>query len=258
MKETLGNRFKDYFAPKYWGTEGAHECIRPTRPVDAQTLQKLINEGIIEPVRRLRRIHFAVYDLIFRRFIASQSKPAIVKKQVAKASIEAIIKGGRTVSLGEINIESYIEPVFDGFMKFYRYVAFSEPLKSGLYVFRKDEFEVREKSEKPLLTQANVIKLMKEKGIGRPSTYAKIVETLFKRGYVTLERKWKKGIIPVSLGKMVYEYLNSRYSDLVSEERTRELEEKMKWVEEGKVKYDELIKELHKELSLYNLIPGDK
>ena len=97
---------------------------------------------------------------------------------------------------------------------------------------------------------------MKEREIGRPSTYAKIIDTLFKRGYVTFEKSTRRGIVPLLLGKKVYEYLVERYSELVSEERTRALEKKMKAVEEGSVDYKELIRELNKELSQNNLIPG--
>ena len=131
-----------------------------------------------------------------------------------------------------------------------------KPVKPGTYSFKEGEFEAREIHEKPLHTQASIIKLMKEREIGRPSTYAKILDTLFKRGYVSFEKTAKRGIVPLLLGKKVYEYLTERYSELVSEERTRILERKMKAVEEGSVDYRELIRELNRELSQNNLIPG--
>ena len=256
LKEQLGDEFSNYYSPRTWGAGGAHEAIRPTRPIDANTLRSLISEGVIEPVRPLTKAHYKVYDLIFRRFIASQSKSAKVRKLTFKAIAKAKLKNGEEVEIGTKDVEVYVEALFDGFLRFYSYIALKKPVRSGTYVFKEGEFEVRERHEKPLHTQASIIKLMKEREIGRPSTYAKIIDTLFKRGYVTFEKTTKRGIVPLLLGKKVYEYLTERYSELVSEERTRILERKMKAVEEGSVDYKELIRELNRELSQNNLIPG--
>lgn len=64
---------------------------------------------------------------------------------------------------------------------------------------------------------------MKKSGIGRPSTYSKIVNTLLDRRYV-IKTKLKKKLLPTKLGVNVYNYLIHTYEKLVSEERTRELE----------------------------------
>ena len=256
LKEQLGEDFDKYYSPRTWGTGGAHEAIRPTRPIDAGTLRSLISEGIIEPVRTLTKAHYRVYDLIFRRFIASQTKPAKVKKLLFRASAKITLRNGKEVSIGEKTTEVYTETLFDGFLRYYPYIKPKRAVRPGTYMFKEGEFEVRERHEKPLHTQATIIKLMKEREIGRPSTYAKIIDTLFKRGYVTFEKSTRRGIVPLLLGKKVYEYLVERYSELVSEERTRALEKKMKAVEEGSVDYKELIRELNKELSQNNLVPG--
>ena len=256
LKEQLGNEFNNYYNPRTWGAGGAHEAIRPTRPIDASTLRSLISEGIIEPVRPLTKAHYKVYDLIFRRFIASQSKSARVKKLIFKAIAKIKLRNEMELNIGERNAEVYVETLFDGFLKYYSYIMFRKTIKPGTYLFKEGEFEVKEKHEKPLHTQATLIKLMKDREIGRPSTYAKIIDTLFKRGYVTFEKTTKRGIVPLLLGRKVYDYLTKRYSELVSEERTRVLEKKMKAVEEGSVDYKELIRELNKELSQNNLIPG--
>ena len=58
------------YVPREWRSEGAHECIRPTRPLNVEKLRELIREGIIRLVRPLTRNHFRLYDLIFRRFMA--------------------------------------------------------------------------------------------------------------------------------------------------------------------------------------------
>jgi len=254
MKEVFGDKYVEYYQPRRWGEGGAHEGIRPTRPIDTQTLRKLIADGIIEPVRRLTKYHFSVYDLIFRRFMASQAKPAKVRKQIGKVAIEVITKDGKSYSLGEVDVEVYIDVLHDGFLKFYSYIRVSKPLTPGTYILTK-EFRIYDRSEKPLHTEASLVRLMKEREIGRPSTYAKIIDTLFKRRYVMHIRKGE-GIVPSLLGRVVYDYLVRQYGRLVSEERTRLLERKMKEVEEGKARYSDIIKELFEELESEVGIPG--
>ncbi len=102
-----------------------------------------------------------------------------------------------------------------------------------------------------LYTQGDIIALMKERKIGRPSTYAKIVETLMRRGYV-VETKGRKKLLPTEKGIKVYHYLVSKYRDLVSEERTRELEEIMDRIEEGIEDYIKVLGgELYSEIQRY-------
>jgi len=99
----------------------------------------------------------------------------------------------------------------------------------------------------PLYSQADLVALMKEKGIGRPSTYATIIQKLLDRRYV-LESKEKKRLIPTQLGIKVYSFLTENYAELVSEERTRELEETLDAVAEGKKDYQEAIRETYEEI----------
>jgi len=262
MKEKFGDKFEDYFQPRTWGEGGAHECIRPTRPIDTETLRNLINEGIIEPVRRLTRAHFAVYDLIFRRFMASQSKPAVVKKAKGVAKVTILLSDGTAVKLDPLNFEVYSDIIFDGFTVFYRYFNVRQVPEEGKYVISSG-FTLKEWYREPLHTQASLIREMKEKEIGRPSTYAKIVDTLFKRHYVAYIAVKEKGgrrelgIVPLPLGREVYSYLQSNYEKLVSEERTRFLERRMKEVEEGKARYEELLDELYDELRQFRIVEGE-
>ncbi len=262
MKEKFGDKFENYFQPRTWGEGGAHECIRPTRPIDTETLRNLISEGVIEPVRRLTRAHFAVYDLIFRRFMASQSKPAVMKKAKGVAKVMIMLNDGTTVKLDPLNFEVYSDIIFDGFTIFYRYFNVRRVPKEGKYVI-SGGFTLKEWYREPLHTQASLIREMKEKEIGRPSTYAKIVDTLFKRHYVAYIAVKEKGgrrelgIVPLPLGREVYSYLQSNYEKLVSEERTRFLERRMKEVEEGKARYEELLDELYDELRRFRIMEGE-
>lgn len=99
--------------------------------------------------------------------------------------------------------------------------------------------------EKPLFTQSEIIQMMKTKGIGRPSTYAAIIEKLFLRNYI-VEKNGK--ISPTLDGIKVSQYLNSHYKDFVGEERTMKLQEEMDLVESGKVAYKNLLEKIYDEV----------
>ena len=247
LKDALGSEFSSYYSPKSWGVGGAHEGIRPTRPIDSQTLRKLIAEGVVEPVRRLTKEHFAVYDLVFRRFIASQTKPARVRKQRVKVVFEVLTHDGERIRIGEQEVSLYVDVIFDGFNRFYRLITPKKLPEIRKHEFERGKYDIVVKFEKPLHSEASLVKAMRDREIGRPSTYAKIIDTLFKRGYVTYDRAGR-GIIPRPIGVEVYSYLIKNYSNLVSEERTRSLERRMKEVEEGKVNYEDVINELNEEL----------
>jgi reverse gyrase len=250
ITEKLGDK---YFRPRRWGEGGAHECIRPTRPVDEQTLRDLINEGVIEPVRRLEPRHFAVYDMIFRRFMASQAAPARVARARLRANLKLVgYVGGERREVQVNNIEAGevyvlgIEGTFDGYLRFYVNVPLidRDTLRSLSSIVCKPPLP-KEKGKKrtvypceirlvwigkegTLLSEADAVRKMKERRIGRPSTYAKIMDTIKKRRYVEHNRV----LVPTILGMEVSRYLLRKYGEFVTEEKTRELEERMRAVEE--------------------------
>jgi len=144
-------------------------------------------------------------------------------------------------------------------------------LKEGTYqVVEREEFtdEVGQKVEQHLnsamkiykfvplaypYTQGSLIEEMKNRGIGRPSTYAQIVQKLLDRGYV-IERK--NFLFPTKLGKEVYNYLMrlKEAERFVKEEFTRILEELMDKIERGEAHYIEVLKDLYWEvLKIENL-----
>ena len=232
LREVYGDRVEELYKPRAWGVGGAHECIRPTRPIDAERLRELISEGVITPVKPLTKNHFKLYDLIFRRFIASQMKPARIVKQIVIVKVGGVSR----------RIERVIKVINKGFLEIYPTVKTCSRIKPGVY----KPISIR-KSEKriPPYTQGDIIKLMKERGIGRPSTYAKIIQTLIQRKYVVEKAR---RLIPTGLGKDVYEYLVKNYKSLVSEERTAMLEEVMDLIERGERDYQDVINELYNEI----------
>jgi reverse gyrase len=222
--------------PRTWGEGGAHEAIRPTKPIDASKLARLVMEGELELPRPLTRKHYKLYDLIFKRFIASQMKKAIVPKQKVRFIINGITHEEERF---------YGPPKFSGFLEMYNVIQFHRKLLSGVYQI--SSVDVRKIRTVPLYTQGDVVKLMKEKGIGRPSTYATILNKLLQRRYV-IERGRQGKLIPTRLGIEVYKYLTSKYGAMVSEERTRLLEDKMDRISTGEENYISVLDELYKEV----------
>ncbi|MEM4518897.1 MAG: reverse gyrase [Sulfolobales archaeon] len=255
LSSVLGSGAVKYFTPRVWSYEGAHECIRPTRPADAETVLRLISEGILEPSIRLSKKHLSIYDLVFNRFVASQSKPAIVKKQRLWLNISLVLNSGIQLKVNDvpIELENFIDVVFDGFTKFYKSFRVSGFVPQGNYEVLRGNFKLVIRGSTQLLTQARLINMMKNEGIGRPSTYAKILETLFRRNYAIESRK-RGYLIPTQLGIKVYYYLTNRFEPLVSEFRTKELERKMDMVEGGSADYMDLLNELYSELVNHGLI----
>ncbi len=225
-KEYLG----DDFLGRKWEKEGAHECIRPTRPLDRYDLERLIQEGVIA-TENLTWRHLALYDLIFRRFMASQCRNFEVKLR----KYEIRYDGNR------LEEERVVEAKGKAY-ELYKSVWVKKPLPEGKYRFKVKIIRV---PKAPLYTQSDIVSLMKQKGIGRPSTYATIIEKLFLRNYI-IEKNRK--LIPTEIGRRVFSYLSRNYGKFVSEERTRALEEKMDKIERGLADYTETLRELYNEI----------
>ena len=231
---------EDYFKPRHWGEEGTHEAIRPTRPIDTGRLMQLVRDGIIQLPKNLTRNHYRLYDMIFRKFMTSQMKSArlLMERTVINAAV------------GKTELEGYVEVIEDGWTKL-RSPPFRQlpRLEAGvkLKVVEAKKWRAPKVS---LYSQGDIIALMKERKIGRPSTYAKIVETLIRRYYV-FETRGRKKLVPTEQGIKVYHYLISKYKELVSEEKTRELEATMDLVEEGKEDYQRVLNSLYNEIRKY-------
>lgn len=226
------------FIGRSWAPPGAHECIRPTRPYDAETLRALVNQGILQLVRPLTQYHYKLYDMIFKRFVASQMREATVRTERVRATVEA---APHVLSKEMVIYTEILEP---GFSLFYRTFV---PLKIEPGNYRIEEVKRARRPTLRLYTQADLIALMKENGIGRPSTYAKIVSTLFERRYV-IETK-KRSIVPTKRGVEVFEYLDSRFKDMISVDRTRKVEEEMDKVERGEKNYLDVLREFYCEVA---------
>ncbi|MCL6634663.1 MAG: type I DNA topoisomerase, partial [Peptococcaceae bacterium] len=207
--------------------QDAHEAIRPTsiyREPDQ------IKEYLTSDQYRL-------YKLIWSRFLASQMSPAVFDT----TSVD--ISAGNYVFRA---VGSVVK--FPGFTKVYtesRDDGEKEEEKALPDLQEGDALEVCSLTPKqhftqppPRYTDATLVKALEEKGIGRPSTYAPIIETIIKRGYVVRENKQ---FYPTELGGIVVDLLKKHFKDIIDIEFTAEMEEKLDSIEEGELDWVEVL-----------------
>ncbi len=232
---------EQYFTARHWSKPGAHECIRPTKPLDRDQIENMVIEGSLPIVVPLTNAHLKLYDLIFKRFIASQ----MGESKILKANLTFSI-GGKI----ELNIDVPIKIITHGF-------DLVEPVTIWDNVRNLHEGDVikprkvltKKTSLVLLYDHGSIVAEMRNKGIGRPSTYSKIIEKLLGHGYI-VESKKKKFLIPTKLGITVFNYLMDNFRDLVSEVKTRSLEQLMDLVGEGKVSYHEALDVIKQDLDV--------
>ncbi len=210
------------FKPRTWGGEGTHECIRPTKPVES--VDDADPSGLAL-AGNLTWYHKRLYELIFRRFVASQMTPAKVKVKVLKAVLNGDI---------ELTIEVPVKIVSEGFTRVLkpRIYSYYSGIRSETTLTA--EVKVVRASDTALYTASDIIKLMKEKRIGRPSTYAKAVENNVRHGYIVTSKK-RLYLIPTKLGVNVADLIMAHYPELANERATRELEALLEFVRTGKL-----------------------
>ncbi|MEM1982920.1 MAG: reverse gyrase [Sulfolobales archaeon] len=215
------------FKPRSWGGIGTHECIRPTRPVDVNEVYSYVVNDLYA---RLSGVHFRLYNLIFNRFISSQMSEAEVRFNIYNVEV-----GGFTKI---IEIPTHI--LREGFLKVYNNLTLAPSLGQDYFIVKPQEVKVVRGSETKLLDVGNVIKIMKSKGIGRPSTYAKSIDNNVRHGYLILSKK-RLYLIPTKLGIEVYDLLSKNIPEVVSEEMTREVEGLLEAVRNNLLSRDEAL-----------------
>ncbi len=240
-KEYILEKFgQEYFKGRTWQEGGAHECIRPTRPLDVEGLKEF---ALLNNIK-LTKDHYRLYDLIFKRFIASQMREVTLKESNILCKLVGAIKKKKEEKPFEVLIEKVFttEILKEGFNKLIPLKVYTLDFKDEKIInINHPELQIEKTRVSKVLpfTQGTLIEEMKKRKIGRPSTYAQIVQTLLKRGYVI---EIKNFLYPTKRGKEVYEFLKKNFEKWISEEFTRRLEEMMDQVEEGKVDYQEIIK----------------
>ncbi len=228
IEETFGQEYlaeKEYRYKKKKGAQLAHEAIRPTsvyrKPAD---LAAYLSDD------QLR-----LYELIWRRFLATgmkeslfeQTKAIVVSKDAEfGADGKRILFEGYLKALGTSS-EDNILPL----------------LKKGQGLGPED-FQINEHTTKPLprYNDASLVRLLEEKGIGRPSTYAPIIFTLIKRNYT---RREKRAFIPTDLGVKVIKLLCPFFPKIMDEGFTAFMEEELDEVERGKIEWHKILNDFY-------------
>ncbi len=230
IKENFGEEY--IHVRKFSNVEGAHECIRPTRPMDAEELKSM---QYMMSFQNITYKHIKLYDLIFRQFIASQMREAVVEKK--RVNIKAFDK-----ELEEEIITGIIEDGYNLILPIKTY-----QIDEGKYTIEENQKRFYLKPKVPYYTFATIIQDMKEKGIGRPSTYAITIQKLLERGYIVEKKGY---LFPTKLGRKVLSIIKSKENlyRFVNETFTRYLEEIMDNVEKGKAEYEKELEKLFKEL----------
>ncbi len=214
------------FYPRTWEAAGAHECIRPTRPLTEDDLRLRVSSDIISLENP--NLSFKIYKMIVGRFLASQMKPSRVKK------VKLVLELDDFVYEWELTTK-IIERGFDTILSIKIY-----SVNPGMKVLNK---EIKYVNKVIPFTQGSLIEEMRKKGLGRPSTYAKIVHTLIEREYVVENKGY---LFSTKLGQEIYKWLRTHYPEFTDEVLTKEMEEKGDKIEKGEIDYQSVLWELRK------------
>lgn len=225
----LGARYLPAQPNTYASNKGAqegHEAVRPTdvtiTPARAQSM------GLGGDQLRL-------YELIWKRFVASQCTPA--KLKVTTYDITA----GRGLFRASGRVVD-----FDGYRKVLPPVGKQEdadlpPVKEKDVLNRLDLFESQHFTQPPpRFNEGSLVKALEKEGIGRPSTYASIISTIQKRGYVTQDRG---RFFATEIGKVVTDLLVKHFPNIMDTQFTSKFETELDEIETGKFRYREVLDE---------------
>ena len=214
--------------------QDAHEAIRPT---DLSLSPALVKES-------LQRDQFRLYQLIWKRFVASQMAPAQYETTSVRIGAGEYIF---TVSASKI--------VFDGFMSVYKTDDDNEEtnaLAKGLdenSVLTLDDVNGTQHFTQPPahFIEASLVKALEEQGIGRPSTYAPTISTIIARHYVIKENK---NLYISELGNAVNNIMMTAFPTIVDVKFTANMESLLDGVAEGTVEWKEIIRNFYPDLKV--------
>ena len=211
------------------GAQEAHECIRPTDNKDSGS--DLDDSD-----------HKKMYQLIRSRFVACQMTPMLVNTvtyTVASSTKKKLIAKGQTIK-------------FDGWSKVYKYSMTKEEVLpvcvEGEKLDLKDSKRTKHSTQPPpRYKEGSLVEKMEKEGVGRPSTYASIMDSIQKRGYVE-KTKGKNGSLQATeLGLRVFEFLNKNFSDFIMNLAfTANMEEDLDKIEHGEKTYVDVVDAVYK------------
>ena len=243
IEDTLGKRYVAPFIREYKtkakNAQEAHEAVRPTdvshRPEDV--------------ARHLQKDQAKLYELIWKRAVASQMASAELEQTTAEIEVKG--RDGKTYGLRATGTVV----LFDGFLKLYEEGRDEEdeesrrlpPLAEGEHL-RDRGIEAKQHFTEPppRYSEATLVKKMEELGIGRPSTYASTLAVLEDRGYVRIDRK---RLIPDDKGRLVTAFLEAFFKRYVEYDFTAGLEEKLDLISDHKLDWKDVLRDFWKEFT---------
>lgn len=238
-KDYISENYGEKYLPQSSNTkkddkkiQDAHEAIRPT---DLSLSPALVKES-------LQRDQFRLYQLIWKRFVASQMAPAQYETTSVRIGAGEYIF---TVSASKI--------VFDGFMSVYKSDDDNEEtnaLAKGLdenSVLTLDDVNGTQHFTQPPahFTEASLVKTLEELGIGRPSTYAPTISTIINRHYVAKEQK---NLYITELGEVVNSIMKKSFASIVDVNFTAYMEGLLDRVEDGSVAWKTVVRNFYPDL----------
>ena len=229
IEEKFGKKYIGYtkHAKKTENVQDAHEGIRPT---------SILREPI-KVKQYLSNDEFKLYSLIYKRALASLMADAIMD-QTTLIFNNNDYKFKATGSI--LN--------FDGYLKVYSDYEKNEDkiipeLIEGKDYKASDILSEQHFTKPPArYTEAKLIKEMEDLGIGRPSTYAKTIDTIKERGYVNIE---DKKFVPTEIGIETTDKLQEFFSDIINVEYTKNMEEELDEIADGNLVWNEVLKEFY-------------
>ena len=232
--EELGEKYYKNHTDKKDGKEkkkvqDAHEAIRPTSVLRTPESIKA----------SLSKDQFKLYNLIWRRFVASQMEDSEFDVLNVDCKIgDAVFRATGSVMK------------FDGYTKIYNFTEREDKILPPIK--ENDELEVSEFipcqhfTQPPArYTEASLVKTLEELGIGRPSTYAPTITTILNRGYV---EKQGTSLHPTELGMIVTDILDVNFQKFIDVDFTVQMESKLDEIEEGDIEWKRVVSEFYKPL----------
>ena len=233
IKDNYGSEYVGYVkkSNKTENVQDAHEAIRPTN----------INNTPEKIKEYLTNDEYKLYSLIYYRALASLMKDAKVE--------------ATTVILDNNNYQFKVNGqilIFDGYLKVYSKYEDSEDkvlpdfsnYKSNVLVANTIEYTSHTTKPPARYTESKLIKEMEELGIGRPSTYAKTIDTIEERGYVKVT---DKKFIPTEVGIETTDKLQEFFKDIINVEYTKNMEDDLDKIAEGNMEWNKLLSIFYQE-----------
>ncbi|MGL2550028.1 type IA DNA topoisomerase [Helicobacter pylori] len=237
---------REYKAGKQSQAE-AHEAIRITHPHTYENLESVVYNAGIANQDALK-----LYQLIFERTIESQGKNAIydkqdllfkIKNKYFKCSVKSLKSAGflAMFSKKELEIDESNDDKDDKEKD--QNAQFNLKIDDMLNLKALDLATIKRNAPSPY-KEASFVKLLENKGIGRPSTYASYLPTLLKREYISISQDKKHTITPTHKGKRVVEVFENAYQFIIDLTYTKQMEEVLDEIVESKSSYLDFLQNL--------------